>query len=117
MPTHKDKSLHCVTTNCIRISAMTRSVSIASALLALLPTLSIAREIPRQAVPESYDYIIVGAGTGGLTVANRLSEDSSKLPSLICCRSFQISNNTTDATVLVIEAGPLCVFPPLNTIG
>ena len=30
----------------------------------------------RQQVAESYDYVIVGGGTSGLTVADRLTEDS-----------------------------------------
>ncbi|KAK5996275.1 Dehydrogenase [Cladobotryum mycophilum] len=38
-------------------------------------------------IPESFDYVIVGGGTAGLTVANRLSEDK-------------------EVKVLVIEAGP-----------
>jgi ribulose 1,5-bisphosphate synthetase/thiazole synthase len=31
-------------------------------------------------VRAEYDYIIVGAGASGLTVANRLTEDPGKLP-------------------------------------
>lgn len=57
---------------------MKQSAVIASALLTLGPTLAFARATPRQAPLESYDYIIVGAGAGSLTVANRLSEDSSE---------------------------------------
>ena len=30
-------------------------------------------------ISEKYDYVVVGAGASGLTVANRLSEDSGKL--------------------------------------
>ncbi|KAF1972084.1 choline dehydrogenase [Bimuria novae-zelandiae CBS 107.79] len=50
---------------------------------------------------ESYDYVVVGGGTSGLTVANRLSEDQNR-------------------TVLVIEIGYFgdepCIWMPINTI-
>ena len=67
-------------------------------------TLALAATLTRAAVPrgvhkarvlkepaeleESYDYVIVGGGTAGLTVADRLTEDE-------------------DTTVLVVEYGIL----------
>lgn len=54
-------------------------------------------------LPE-YDYVVVGGGVSGLTVANRLTEDSSSMvhPSRRAeCRL------TVTATVLVIEAGKM----------
>ncbi|RYP60898.1 hypothetical protein DL769_007929 [Monosporascus sp. CRB-8-3] len=65
----------------------------ASATLACLAT---ARTITQDELSESYDYVVVGDGTGGMALGNRLSEDSSR-------------------TVLVIEASP--VWSALNNPG
>lgn len=57
----------------------------------------------------SYDYIVVGGGTSGLVVADRLTENKkSQLPSIT--QFFERPpphTNWTIETVLVIEAGNL----------
>lgn len=46
-----------------------------------------------KSLDQSYDYIIIGGGTAGLTIADRLTENE-------------------DTTVLVIEYGVLSAFSP-----
>lgn len=56
-------------------------------------------------VLDTYDYVVVGGGTGGMTLASRLSEDGT---SMLCFTVFK--DHQTDliiGTVLLIEAGPL----------
>ncbi|KAF2690534.1 GMC oxidoreductase [Lentithecium fluviatile CBS 122367] len=63
------------------------------------PTFSESAQVKRSIaeLQDSYDYVVVGGGTSGLVVANRLSEDSSK-------------------TVLVVELGYIaddaCIYQP-----
>lgn len=54
--------------------AVTLSVSSVLAHPAFTGTVVSAREVKNE-----YDYVVVGAGAAGLTIANRLSEQKSKL--------------------------------------
>ena len=47
------------------------------AALALFARFQLADAIPRNVSSTSFDYIVVGGGAGGLTVASRLSENPS----------------------------------------
>ena len=54
-------------------------------------------------VLSKYDYIVVGGGTSGLVVAERLSEN----PGRLLVALFQTWLILTATTVLIIEAGSL----------
>ena len=58
----------------------------AASLAAALPTReSLAKIVSRQDVQEEYDYVIVGGGTSGLTVGDRLTENGK-------CQSYSCPN-------------------------
>ncbi|CUS14907.1 unnamed protein product [Tuber aestivum] len=68
------------------LGALCTLVALFPAIVTSIPL--VPRFVSGNGILDAYDYVIIGGGTSGLTVANRLSEDSSK-------------------TVLVIESGPM----------
>jgi hypothetical protein len=62
-------------------------------------------------VKDTYDYVIVGGGTAGLTVADRLTADG-KCKSIVLCRATERSSLMLLDTVLVIENGLLGKLAP-----
>lgn len=56
-------------------------------------------------VSDTYDYVVVGGGTGGMTLASRLSEDGSSMSFLAVFNGHR--TYLIIGTVLLIEAGPL----------
>lgn len=79
--------------------------TLATTVMGFPSTPSKARIVSRAEVSQSYDYIVVGGGTSGLTVADRLTEN----PRSTCGYQPTGANNlsTLTETVLVIETGQL----------
>lgn len=79
--------------------------TLATTVLGFPSTPSKARIVSRAELSQSYDYIVVGGGTSGLTVADRLTENprSAYFYSL----AITIVLPFLTETVLVIESGQL----------
>lgn len=65
---------------------------------------------PMRALAESFDYVIVGAGTSGLVVANRLSEDPSVTVAVVEPGTDQRNN----PNVTVIDNFQLAFNTPID---
>ncbi|KAF2205448.1 oxidoreductase [Delitschia confertaspora ATCC 74209] len=69
--------------------------------------------------PATYDYVVVGGGTAGLTIATRLAEDSSKSVAVIEAGTFyEISNGNLSQIPLFGPGGagksPLDTYPTID---
>jgi hypothetical protein len=84
------------------------------------PTFAERAQVKRSVaeLQESYDYVVIGGGTSGLVVANRLSEDPASTLKQIISSPAPTDNHAE--TVLVVELGYIadesCIYQP-RTIG
>jgi choline dehydrogenase len=53
----------------------------------------------------SYDYVIVGGGTGGLTIAARLAEDKNVSVAVIEAGGFYQIDNGNGRSVMILSTG------------
>lgn len=54
---------------------------------------------------DCYDYVIIGGGTSGLTVANRLTEDPESKFALRCAALISLAPQSTDRVLYSIRSG------------
>jgi choline dehydrogenase-like flavoprotein len=63
----------------------------------------------------SYDYVIVGGGTGGLTIAARLAEDKNASVAVIEAGGFyQIDNGNGRSVMMDSNCSSTCILSPLQ---
>lgn len=99
-------------TQVARISALLAALETAhGSLTTRFAPPAIIHHHPSELRPE-YDYVIIGGGTSGLTVANRLTEDLRGRPAAVQLMFAFMLICPSIVNVLVIEYGYLCVTLP-----